>query len=192
VSQAYACSGSGQTIVGSGNSGAARAFRWSAAGMINLGVLYTGVESGAKAISGNGLATVGYSDTFFGLRAAMWTPLGGVNSIPDLLAGYGIDLTGWTLLNASGVSTDGLTSAGTGSGPGGQLGWVGHLPVLPCLANCDGSSTPPVINAGDFTCFLNKFIAGDSTANCDGSTAPPILNINDLLCFLQRVAQGCP
>jgi len=32
-------------------------------------------------------------------------------------------------------------------------------PVL-CYANCDGSTTPPVLNVVDFNCFLNRFAAG--------------------------------
>ena len=51
VSQAYAASGPGDVVVGSGNgTGGARAFRWAGAGLSNLGVLYTGVESGARAV----------------------------------------------------------------------------------------------------------------------------------------------
>ncbi len=60
-----------------------------------------------------------------------------------------------------------------------------------CYANCDGSTTPPALNINDFTCFLNKFAAGDSYANCDNSTTPPTLNINDFTCFLNRFAAGC-
>src|SRR5207244_2775297 len=26
-----------------------------------------------------------------------------------------------------------------------------------CYANCDGSTTPPILNVLDFSCFLNKF-----------------------------------
>jgi hypothetical protein len=62
----------------------------------------------------------------------------------------------------------------------------------PCYANCDGSTTPPVLNVNDFTCFLNRYAANDSYANCDGSTVPPVLNVNDFTCFLNRYAQGCP
>jgi hypothetical protein len=61
-----------------------------------------------------------------------------------------------------------------------------------CYANCDGSTTVPVLNVTDFTCFLQKFAAGDSYANCDGSTTIPLLNINDFTCFLQAFAAGCP
>ncbi len=62
----------------------------------------------------------------------------------------------------------------------------------PCYANCDQSTTPPILNILDFTCFLNKFAAGDPTANCDGSTTPPVLNILDFTCFLNAFAAGCP
>src|SRR5262249_5693372 len=42
--------------------------------------------------------------------------------------------------------------------------------ALPCYANCDSSTTPPVLNTGDFTCFLQKYAAGNAYANCDNST----------------------
>jgi hypothetical protein len=60
-----------------------------------------------------------------------------------------------------------------------------------CYANCDGSTTPPILNVADFTCFLNKFAAGDPYANCDGSTTPPVLNVADFTCFLNKFAAGC-
>jgi hypothetical protein len=61
-----------------------------------------------------------------------------------------------------------------------------------CYANCDSSTAAPVLNVGDFTCFLQRFAAGESYANCDQSTAAPVLNVGDFTCFLQRFAQGCP
>jgi hypothetical protein len=61
-----------------------------------------------------------------------------------------------------------------------------------CYANCDGSTTDPVLNVGDFTCFLQKYAAGDPYANCDGSTTDPVLNVGDFTCFLQKYAAGCP
>jgi hypothetical protein len=60
-----------------------------------------------------------------------------------------------------------------------------------CYANCDHSTTPPFLNVNDFSCFLNKFAAGDTYANCDGSTTPPVLNINDFVCFLNAFSAGC-
>jgi hypothetical protein len=64
--------------------------------------------------------------------------------------------------------------------------------TVQCYANCDDSTTPPKLNVGDFTCFLQKFAAGDPYANCDQSTAPPILNVGDFTCFLGSDAAGCP
>jgi hypothetical protein len=68
--------------------------------------------------------------------------------------------------------------------------WIG---ILPCYANCDNSTEPPVLNVLDFNCFLNAFNAGTPYANCDGSTTPPILNVLDFNCFLNRftAAAGC-
>jgi hypothetical protein len=63
-----------------------------------------------------------------------------------------------------------------------------------CYANCDASTVPPRLNVNDFSCFLNKFAAGDPSANCDQSVLPPILNINDFVCFANRYQSGigCP
>jgi subtilisin-like proprotein convertase family protein len=65
-----------------------------------------------------------------------------------------------------------------------------------CYANCDGSTTAPILNAVDFTCFLQKFNQGCTSpqncyANCDGSTTAPFLNIADFNCYLQKFALGC-
>jgi photosystem II stability/assembly factor-like uncharacterized protein len=60
-----------------------------------------------------------------------------------------------------------------------------------CYPNCDASTTAPILNVQDFSCFLNRFAAGDSYANCDGSTTPPVLNVADFSCFLNAFAAGC-
>jgi hypothetical protein len=60
-----------------------------------------------------------------------------------------------------------------------------------CRANCDGSTTSPILNVADFSCFLNRFASGDCAANCDGSTTSPVLNIADFSCFLNLFAAGC-
>ncbi|MFN0133613.1 MAG: GC-type dockerin domain-anchored protein [Phycisphaerales bacterium] len=94
----------------------------------------------------------------------------------------------YTIDTASGLAT--LIGA---HGPSNLLGLV-YLPapVTPaCYANCDGSTTPPVLNINDFICFTNLFAANDPLANCDGSTTPPTLNVNDFTCFLNAFAVGC-
>src|SRR5262249_38881975 len=67
-----------------------------------------------------------------------------------------------------------------------------HNGTNTCYPNCDASTTAPVLNVADFSCFLNRFAAGDSYANCDGSTTTPVLNVSDFSCFLNRFAAGCP
>jgi hypothetical protein len=80
-----------------------------------------------------------------------------------------------------------------------NVGWVnlddanaGKYVARICYANCDGSTTAPVLNVNDFICFQQKFAAGDPVANCDRSTAAPVLNVNDFICFQQKFASGCP
>jgi hypothetical protein len=64
--------------------------------------------------------------------------------------------------------------------------------IYVCPANCDGSTSVPVLNIADFTCFLTRFAAGEPSANCDCSTTEPMLNVADFTCFLAKFAQGCP
>jgi hypothetical protein len=80
-------------------------------------------------------------------------------------------------------------SSGSGSGLLGII--AAPATATPCYANCDASTTVPVLNISDFACFLNRFAAGDSYANCDNSTTPPVLNVSDFACFLNRFAAGC-
>jgi hypothetical protein len=76
--------------------------------------------------------------------------------------------------------------------PEGRAMLLSGTEVGPCYANCDASTTAPVLNVQDFACFLNRFAAGDSWANCDGSTVTPTLNVQDFSCFLNAFAAGCP
>jgi hypothetical protein len=82
---------------------------------------------------------------------------------------------------------------------GENIGWVNLDLAIPgqfvqrtCYANCDGSTTQPVLNANDFQCFLNAFASASPAANCDKSAAAPTLNANDFMCFLNAFATGCP
>ncbi len=72
-----------------------------------------------------------------------------------------------------------------------------HYVVVPraaaaCYANCTGNTDAPLLTASDFTCFLNKFRAGDTYANCTGNTDAPLLTASDFTCFLQKFRAGCP
>jgi hypothetical protein len=78
----------------------------------------------------------------------------------------------------------------------------GYIPCpAACYANCDQSTTAPILNVEDFSCFINEFAAAQSLsqqqqvahyANCDQSTTAPVLNVEDFSCFINRFAAGCP
>ncbi|MEX2218184.1 MAG: hypothetical protein WD749_05435 [Phycisphaerales bacterium] len=88
---------------------------------------------------------------------------------------------------------DGLWVGGSFTALGGAVApGVARLRTFPCYANCDCSPTPPLLNVGDFSCFLQRYSAGDAYANCDASTTPPVLNVADFGCFLMEYARGCP
>ena len=60
------------------------------------------------------------------------------------------------------------TGAATVVGPtngqfGASFGMAAILtPPTTCYANCDNSTTPPVLNVSDFICFQGQFAAGCS------------------------------
>ena len=147
-------------------------------------------ESQAYAISGgqqSGHAVVGGVT-----RASMWT--GTAASWVDL---HALLPAGFTFSVARGLSNDGTHLFITGNGINSLTGYtealLWTLPIASlCYANCDGSTTPPVLTANDFQCFLNSFAFGQSYANCDRSTVPPVLNANDFQCFLNAYAADCP
>jgi hypothetical protein len=69
---------------------------------------------------------------------------------------------------------------------------VGYTCAAACYANCDASTSAPVLNVADFTCFLQRYANNEPYANCDGSTTAPVLNVADFTCFLTKYAAGCP
>jgi hypothetical protein len=82
-----------------------------------------------------------------------------------------------------------------------EAGVVGCEGPAACYANCDGSTSHPVLNVDDFTCFINAFALAQTLpaaqqiehyANCDESTTTPVLNVDDFTCFINAFALGCP
>jgi probable HAF family extracellular repeat protein len=191
---AFGVSADGQVVCGYGTDAQGRsvAFRWTAgAGFTTLGVLPTGSGSFANAISGGGAVVVGRADSAGFPRAFLWSSPTGLVDLNTYLAGLGLNLSGWVLTRANAVSADGRTIVGDGTHNGASEGWIAVLPGS-CYANCDQSTTAPMLNVADFTCFLQRFAAADPYANCDQSTLPPVLNVADFTCFLQGFAAGCP
>jgi hypothetical protein len=126
-------------------------------------------------------------------RAIIWNRAAGTRDLKTVLIQLGLqDVVLWRLTNITAISGDGAWLAGTGINPFGQpSAWAARIPPF-CYANCDSSTTSPVLNVSDFNCFLTRFANGDAYANCDRSTTAPALNISDFVCFLQHFAAGCP
>jgi hypothetical protein len=176
-----------------GNINVFHAFRWTAAeGMRDLGLLTGTTFSGAGAISADGSAVAGGCDK----GAFLWTPRLGMVKLNEYLPTIGLEPAEF-LWSVACISGDGLAMAGSGTCDYllNVNSWIiTGLPanLLACYANCDGSTTSPVLNVNDFVCFLDRFASGDSRANCDGSTVAPVLSAADFVCFLQAFAEGCP
>jgi len=133
VSYALGISADGSTVVGSSGSGSGyEAFRWTSdGGMVGLGDLPGGsFSSSASDVSADGSIVVGRSESALGDEAFIWDNANGIKSLRDVLVNdYGLDLTGWTLSYAKGISDDGLTIAGYGINPNGYTeAWIATIP----------------------------------------------------------------
>jgi probable HAF family extracellular repeat protein len=115
-------SAGGTHVVGSIGGLAAR-------GIEVLGDLPGGADSSrALGVSDDGDTVVGWGTTAAGEEAFVWTPASGIQRLADVLASQGVDLTGWTLVRATGVSASGRTIVGWGANPGAQTeGFVATL-----------------------------------------------------------------
>ena len=123
-SHAIALSSDGSAIVGRGSSASGKeAFLWTGAtGLFGLGDLPGGAfESLAWDISGDGSLVVGTGRTDLGYEAFIWDRTNGIRNLREVLVSeYGLNLNGWKLLSARGISADGQTIVGEGTNPSGQ------------------------------------------------------------------------
>ena len=158
IGTANAISFDGQVIVGGTQS---EAFRWTqAGGMTGLGDLPGGsfnINSDAKAVSGNGAIIVGSGNNELGSQAFLWTQESGMRSLFAILTrDFRLNLTGWNMEHATGISADGRTVVGIGVDPDGNAqAWRATLPDPPTFAgdaNNDGN-----INFIDLGYVLNNF-----------------------------------
>lgn len=126
-------SGDGSVIIGQRSASlGSEAFRWTSdGGMVGLGDLDGGdFESTALGVSRDGAVIVGQGSTDSGLAAFLWTQDSGMRLLQDVLVDdYGLDLTGWTLFEATWVSADGRKIVGSGFNPDGiREGFVAVVP----------------------------------------------------------------
>lgn len=135
-SNAQAISADGKTVVGSTtiNSSVAKGFYWTASsGMLPLETTDPDIIEGvANDVSGDGSVIVGQilSATRGWSGAFVWDQEHGMQNLADLLLAESVDLTGWTLSGALGVSDDGRSIVGWGINPDGlQEAWIVTQPV---------------------------------------------------------------
>jgi len=64
------------------------------------------------------------------IGAFIWDPTNGMRDLTQLLKGSGVDLSGWSLIAATGVSADGTAIVGSGTDPSGNNeAWLAILPI---------------------------------------------------------------
>jgi probable HAF family extracellular repeat protein len=198
-SAATDASGDGAVIVGWGTASSdenpegfqSQAFRWTqATGLLSLGDLPGGrFFSQANAVSADGSVVVGQGTSgnapqTAGLEAFVWTQRRGMRSVRDVLAAAGVDMTGWVLTSATGVSGDGRTVAGFGERNGRGEAWIATLPP-DCPGDFNGSGTVTVQDVFD---FLAAFFANDLRADVNISGS---VTVQDVFDFLAGYFESC-
>ena len=132
-SQAYGVSADGSIVVGTTSS--ERAFNGEAVRWVNGQIQPLSANPGpfssvATAVSADGSVVVGRQSFSATLdEAFVWDESNGLRSLRLVLTGLGLDVTGWSLFEARGVSADGRTIVGYGTNPHGQTeAWVAVVP----------------------------------------------------------------
>jgi probable HAF family extracellular repeat protein len=134
TSQGNGVSGDGSVVVGYGmnSSHVNEAWEWiSGGGMVGLGFVPGLSVSSALAADGNGSEIVGWGNDGGSIyQASIWDSANGMRSLQGVLTNsYGLNLTGWTLQEATSVSADGNTITGYGIDPRGNIeAWVVQIP----------------------------------------------------------------
>ena len=188
-STANGVSADGSVVVGAGHSlSGFEAFRWtSGGGMVGLGDLPGGgFSSNAFDVSADGSVVVGVGTSASGVEASIWDEAAGMRSLRDVLVDdHGLDLTGWTLIQATGISAGGETVVGWGTNPSGNIeAWRVELDPLiqPNLSDLTGNG---FVDFEDLTVLLanwNKDVGADAGNLVNADTTP--VNFEDLTVLL--------
>ena len=129
MGDANATNSDGSVIVGS--SMGSQAWRWTqTTGAQGIGVLpgfnFRGYAFDLTEDGGTIVGTCGFG---WDRDAFIWTAETGMLKLDTWLSDQGLDLAGWDLHTATGISEDASVIAGWGFGPGGIQGWLVELDV---------------------------------------------------------------
>ncbi|MCA9280091.1 MAG: PEP-CTERM sorting domain-containing protein [Phycisphaeraceae bacterium] len=187
ASEARATNVDGTIVVGASmDNNGETAFRWTAAtGLQALPTAGNVRFKKALAVSDDGRVIAGGSHSLSGTwYAIIWTEASGTRVLGEVMENfYGLDLQGFSPVEAHGLSEDGRTVVGWGLGSNGEEAFIAYLP--PCYADCNDSLTLDIF---DYICFGNSYNGTESYADCDNSGT---WNIFDYICFGNAYANGC-
>lgn len=154
-----AISADGSTIVGDaiGPLGDFEAFRWTQqTGAVQLDpAMSTLFEGSAGDASVDGSVIVGSGGTPEG-GAMIWDEQNLMRHLPTILTNdFGLDLTGWTLLSANGISDNARTIVGSGWNPSGDLeAWLVRLTPPTVAGDMNGDGSVTLLDIPDFVAVL--------------------------------------
>ncbi|HYE95783.1 MAG TPA: right-handed parallel beta-helix repeat-containing protein [Rubricoccaceae bacterium] len=163
ASRAFGVSADGSVVVGYATGSNAEAFRWRpSTGMQPLPPIVPGAQCRANDVSADGSVIVGFCYAPGPGGAVVWTEAEGVRSVRAILEAAGIDLTGWYLEEAFGVSDDGTVIVGHGTSPAGEPeAWRAVIGGAPAGLVVNVVDDDPDGDAADGRCDADEGESGD-------------------------------
>jgi hypothetical protein len=146
-------------------SGVGESCRWKNGVAQSLGALPGAPKEGvARSCNRDGSIVVGEARSSAGSRAYIWDATNGMRELRAvLISDYGLNLTGWTLISAQGITPDGNVIVGTGVNPAGaNEGWIARLGCGSVASYC---------TAGTTTNGCNTLLWASGTASASGAGA---------------------
>lgn len=139
---AFAVNHDASAIVGQCDwpAGARTATMWQGSQIFNLGMPPTFTSSEARAVNADARTIVGIARNGSIARAMLYTQGTGAVDLNLYLPSIGVNLTGWVLREARGVSADGSVIVGTGTLNGQERGF--YLYNVPCSSLAQITSSP--------------------------------------------------
>ncbi|MFC7339408.1 hypothetical protein ACFQY0_19605 [Haloferula chungangensis] len=155
-SSAYAASYDGAVIVGYGTPGTSinHGVIWTDSGMQSVGDLPGGAEAcRLYDVNADGTIAVGLGNDETGRAAVIWDADNGLRKLSTLISGLGIDLSGWKLETAQGISADGDVIVGNGTNPAGKKEAWRLTGALALYAEPEPESPAPSLALGKVMSF---------------------------------------